>query len=257
MIGGQYGPRDMGDQAPLLGSSSSSNNVWVKNASIEVRLGFVRKVYALLSCQLLLTFGLAAVVQSMSPLWRSEHQWLMGVSMMVTMITLCAMSCCRDVCREYPKNYCILFAFTFFEGILIGFVSSAYTAGSVTMCVGITAAIFMGLTLFAWTTKTDFTGYGPYLFGALMAFMMFGFVMSIMSMFGVYMPPGMMMMYNFCGVFIFVMYIVFDTQMILGEMGGHQFQFSVDDYVFAALTLYLDIINLFLYLLRLFGERKN
>merc|ERR1719265_630420 len=168
------------------------------------------------------------------------------LSMIVTMATLCAMSCCRDVCREYPKSYCIL----------IAFISSQYTAGSVTICVGVTAAIFMGLTIYAWTTKTDFTGFGPYLFGALMAFMMFGFIMGIMSMFGVYMPQ-LMMMYNFCGVLIFVMYIIFDTQMILGEMGGHQFQFSIDDYVFAALTLYLDIINLFLYLLQLFGQRKD
>lgn len=256
LLGGQNGPRDLGVRTPLLGSSASSDNAWVKNASAEVRMGFVRKVYALLSVQLLLTFVVAALVQSMSPTWRFEHQWLMALSMIATMATLCAMSCCRDVCREYPKNYCILFAFTFFEGILLGFISSEYTAGSVTICVGVTAAIFMGLTVYAWTTTTDFTGYGPYLYGALMAFMMFGFAMSIMSMFGIYLP-SMTLMYNFCGVVIFVMYIVFDTQMILGDMGGHEFQFGIDDYVFAALTLYLDIVNLFLYLLRFFGERKN
>merc|ERR1719161_3180350 len=176
--------------------------------------------------------------------------------MIVTIGTLCAVACCRDVCRQYPTNYFVLFGFTIFEGILMGFVSAAYTAGSVTICVGITAAIFLGLTIYAWTTSTDFTGYGPYLCGALMGFCIFGMAMWIMGMCGLPLPPGLMMMYNLCGVLLFVMYIIFDTQMILGEMGGHQFQFSIDDYVFAALTLYLDIINLFLYLLRLFGQRK-
>merc|ERR1719321_1318445 len=192
----------------------------------------------------------------MTPAWRFQHQWLMALSCVVTIGTLCAMMCCRDVCRQFPTNYFLLFGFTIFEGIMIGFVSAAYTGGSVTFCVAITAAIFLSLTIFAWTTSTDFTGYGPYLFGALMGFCMFGLAMWIMGMAGIYLP-WMMMMYNLFGVLIFTMYIVFDTQMILGEMGGHQFQFSVDDYVFAALTLYLDIINLFLYLLRIFGERKN
>merc|ERR1719191_1774613 len=110
----------------------------------------------------------------MSPAWRFQHQWLMGLSMMVTIGTLCAMACCRDVCRSFPTNYFLLFGFTVFEGVLIGFVSAAYTAGSVTICVGITAAIFLSLTIYAWTTSTDFTGYGPYIFGALMGFCMFG-----------------------------------------------------------------------------------
>merc|ERR550514_975314 len=128
------------------------------------------------------------------------------------------MACCQDVCRQFPTNYMLLFFFTAFEGILLGFISAQYTQGSVAVCVGVTAAIFLGLTIYAWTSSTDFTGYGPYLFGALMGFCMFGMAMWIMGMCGIYLP-GVMMMYNLCGVLIFTMYIVFDTQMILGEMG--------------------------------------
>merc|ERR1719375_1060620 len=95
------------------------------------------------------------MLQGMSYEWQLQHQWLMGLSMMVTIGTLCAMTCCQDVCRQFPTNYLLLFGFTVFEGILIGFVSAAYTAGSVTICVGITAAVFLGLTLYAWTTSTD------------------------------------------------------------------------------------------------------
>merc|ERR1719359_1538856 len=82
-------------------SSLSGENDWVKNASAEVRVGFVRKVYMLLTVQLLITFGIAGFLQTMSPAWRFQHQWLMGLSMVVTIGTLCAMACCREVCRHY------------------------------------------------------------------------------------------------------------------------------------------------------------
>ncbi|CAK0798661.1 unnamed protein product [Prorocentrum cordatum] len=52
----------------------------------------------------------------------------------------------------------------------------------------------------------------------------------------------------------FSAYIVFDTQMIVG--GTHKYQFSVDDYAMAAIMLYIDIIQLFVHLLRIFGNRR-
>ena len=56
------------------------------------------------------------------------------------------------------------------------------------------------------------------------------------------------------GAIIFSFYIIYDTQLIIG--GEHKkYQFDVDDYVFATITLYLDIINLFLYILDLLDRR--
>lgn len=54
---------------------------------------------------------------------------------------------------------------------------------------------------------------------------------------------------------VFAFYIVYDTQLMLGSWGGHKVEFSVDDYVFAAINLYLDLINLFQYILELIGTR--
>merc|ERR1719326_1064404 len=114
----------------------------------------------------------------------------------------------------------------------------------------LTTGIFIGLSAYAFTTKSDFTGAGPYLFAALMGISLFGLVLIIF-------PAGAMMhkIYAGLGALLFSFYIVYDTQLIVG--GNHKkHQFSVDDYVFAALNLYLDIINLFLYLLSLFGDRR-
>eukprot|EP00746_Dinoflagellata_sp_MGD_P011204 gnl/MRDRNA2_/MRDRNA2_123424_c0_seq1.p1 gnl/MRDRNA2_/MRDRNA2_123424_c0~~gnl/MRDRNA2_/MRDRNA2_123424_c0_seq1.p1 ORF type:complete len:274 (+),score=25.59 gnl/MRDRNA2_/MRDRNA2_123424_c0_seq1:89-823(+) len=241
---------DYEERQPLTGS----NDVWVKNAAKEVRIGFIRKVYGILTVQLILTTAIAAPIQRMGHTWVRTHQWMMGVSLVMTLITICAMSCCRDVTKQFPTNYLLLFTFTAFEGVLVGFVSAGYTGGSVLMCAGITALIFLCMTGYAWTTKTDFTGMGPYLFGAMCAMCAFGFVMCIMSWCGVYIPL-MHKVYSGLGVLLFTFYIIYDTQLIMGEMGGHATSFSIDDYVFAALTLYLDIIQLFLHLLSLFGDR--
>lgn len=57
------------------------------------------------------------------------------------------------------------------------------------------------------------------------------------------------------GAVIFSLYIIYDTQIMLG--GNHKYSLSPEEYIFAALNLYLDIVNLFLYLLSIFGGGKK
>lgn len=226
----------------------------LKDVNNEIRLGFVRKVYGLLSAQLILTFLIAAPMHGMSNTWRANNSWLLYVSLVMTLVTVCSMACCQSVVRNYPTNYFILFGFTIFEAVVIGFVSAAYTWQSVLVCVGFTAGIFVALSIFAHCTKVDFTGAGPYLFAGLLTLLGYGFMVGILAACGV--PfKGAMVLYDLIAILIFVFYIVYDTQMIIG--GTHKkHQFSIDDYVFAALNLYLDIIQLFLHLLRLLGDKR-
>merc|ERR1712187_469684 len=120
------------------------------------------------------------------------------------------------------------------------------------MAMGATCCVFFTLTAFAVCTDIDFTGMGAYLMVAVMSLMAFGFMMMLFSMItGSPVDGSVRTLYAAAGVVIFSMYIVYDTQLIVG--GSHKkFSFSVDDYVFAALNIYLDIINLFLFLLELF-----
>lgn len=222
----------------------------VKRASVELRRGFVRKVYAILATQLLLTTVIAAPLQTASSLWMRQNAWLMWVALAMTTATICFISCCQGLARQYPTNYMLLFAFTAFEGVLVGFVCAQYTWQSVLLATGITVFIFLGMTAYAWNTETDFTGAGPYLFAALLVLVAFGLAIVVLAACGVGIS-WLLVAYDAIGVLIFTLYIVFDTQLMLGDWGGHSQQFSVDDYVFAALSLYLDIINLFLHLLRL------
>jgi len=238
-------------KGPLSGISDTS-----------IRHGFVQKVYGILTVQLLITTAVAALIMHLGDHMKRYNpalvQVLMFCSMAGTIGVLCLLCCRPDLMRKTPQNYMILSAFTICEAILVGFVCVQYTAPSVLFVTGITGFVVFGLTLFACQTTFDFTGCGPYLFAGLMVLMGFGFCLSIASWFGLVGTAGfetLRMIYAAGGALLFSFYIVYDTQLIVG--GKHKkHQFEVDDYCFAALNLYLDIINLFLFLLELFGDRR-
>lgn len=241
-----YAP--IGDEAQQDTMSSA-----VKLADQIARAGFVRKVYGILSAQLLLTVAVAAPIVVMGKSFVVMHPRLLEASLGMLVATMCVMICCQDMLRRFPQNYFFLTVFTACTGVMVGFTSALYTWQSVALAAGVTVLVFLGMTVYASTTKTDFTGSGPYLMAAMLSLCCFGFVLSILSMCGVPIH-GAMMAYDFIGVLLFTMYMVYDTQLILG--GDHKLSFGIDEYVFAALNLYLDIINMFLYLLSLFGDRN-
>lgn len=226
---------------------------FLKDVNAEIRRGFVRKVYGILSVQLLVTALVAAPFQALSLEQVRGNAWILWVSVIVLHCTMCAMCCCSEMLRTFPTNYIFLFVLTLAMSVLVGYTSALYTWQSVMLAVGVTAGIFLCMTVYAATTKTDFTGCGPYLFGALFCLTMLGFALSIMAAFGTEIH-WLTVLYDLIAVLLFTFYIVFDTQLIIG--GNHKNQFSTDDYVLAALNLYLDIINLFVHLLSLFGDRR-
>merc|ERR1712232_550983 len=81
---------------------------------------------------------------------------------------------------------------------------------------GVTMIIFACLSAYAWTTKTDFTGFGPYLFAALCGLTIFGFVVALAeSVYGTQFKT-MSLVYGLCSILLFMFYIIYDTQMMLG-----------------------------------------
>ena len=177
-----------------------------------------------------------------------HNAWTFYLAISVNVVTIISLACCAENARVYPRNMVFLGIFTLSEAFLVGCISATYKTDTVMIAFGMTAAVVLGLTLFAFQTKYDFTGMGPYLFAALLSLIIFGFFsMLFRSRVG-------QMAYAGLGVLIFSLYLVYDTQLVIG--GTHKkYQFSVDDYVFAALNLYLDIINLFLMILALLGDR--
>ena len=153
----------------------------------------------------------------------------------------CGISCFESLARTVPINYVMMFAFTVCEAYTVSYICAVVNDGLVVVQAAfLTAGLVIGLTCYAWTTKTDFTVFGG-LFWSL------GALFLIFSLFSVYFGPTMRLIYCLLGVALFSFYLIFDTQLILGGEGKYA-SIENDDYIMAAMILYLDIINIFIYI---------
>lgn len=136
-------------------------------------------------------------------------------------------------------------------GISLGWILAAYTSSSVAQVFAITAATFGGMSLWGYTTKRDLTGWGNFLFmgliGIIIAMVVNIFVGSSALEFAI----------SVIGVLVFTGLTAYDTQKIKEEYYvGDDGTLAGRKAIIGALRLYLDFLNLFLMLLRLFGNRE-
>lgn len=224
----------------------------------SIRRGFIRKVYSILMLQLLITAGIISFFffNKSAKEYAQNNLWLFILAFVVVFVTMIALACCGEVRRKAPMNFILLTVFTLAEGFLLAVVTSRYKADSVLMAVGITAALCLGLTLFAFQTKWDFTLCGGFLFIAVLLLMIFGFVISILAMTSALANFKILnLVYASCGALLFSIYLIYDTQLMMG--GSHKYSISPEEYIFAALNLYLDIVNIFIYILTIIGAARD
>jgi len=182
----------------------------------------------------------------------ATHPEMMISAMVITFVAIIVLACCENVRRVAPWNFVILLVFTLCESWMLGSVTAFYDVDAVLMAVGIVAVITIGLTIFALQTKYDFTGMGGALLVVLIVLIMFGFIMAITRGGG---SRTLNIVYASLGALVFGMYLVFDTQLMLG--GKHKYAISPEEYIFAALNLYLDIINMFIYIMSIIGNSRS
>lgn len=137
-------------------------------------------------------------------------------------------------------------------GASMGTVVLVYTGASVVQTFLITAAAFGALSLFGYTTKKDLTGIGSFLIIAVI-----GLIIAMVV--NIFLQNAMMqMIISIAGVLIFAGLTAYDTQrlkMTYYALGGNQAAMGVAT-SFGALTLYINFINMFQFLLALFGSRR-
>jgi len=137
------------------------------------------------------------------------------------------------------------------NGVAFSTLGLVYTHGSITRVFFITAATFGALSLWGYTTKRDLTGWGSFLFMGLIGII-------IASLVNLFWPNGaLQFVISVVGVLVFAGLTAYDTQkikeMYLEADDGETMSKKI---LMGALSLYLDFINLFLMLLRLFGNRN-
>ena len=142
-------------------------------------------------------------------------------------------------------------AYSIINGISFSFIFFVYNIGSIYKVFLSTAGLFALMAIAGYTTKTDLTKMGSLLMIGLIGIVIASLINLFMR------SPGMDYVISIIGVIIFTGLTAYDVQKIknIGEHAGDSTE-SRKYAVMGALTLYLDFINLFLFLLRLFGGRK-
>lgn len=143
-------------------------------------------------------------------------------------------------------------AYSALMGLSLAPVFLAYTGTSVVRVFLITAATFGSLSLYGYTTKRDLSGWGNFLFMGLIGLIIASVVNIFMQSSGLYYAL------SYIGVFIFAGLTAYDTHNMksLYYANGVGGDMETRGAIAGALSLYLDFINMFLYLLRLFGDRR-
>jgi len=212
----------------------------------QLRLGFIRKVYGILTCQLALT----TIICSCLSLIGAARRFVLAtpsltwIGLFASFGMLLALMAYKD---QHPTNAKLLFAWTLVEAYTIGVICASYTAAGqgilVVEALVLTLSVFAILTLFTFQSKVDWSFMGAGLSSALWILIFWGF---FSMMFG--MPTGGV--YSLFGALLFSGYIIFDTFLITQKLG-------YDDYILASVTLYLDLVNLFLFILQMLSQRRD
>ena len=141
-----------------------------------------------------------------------------------------------------PQNYIILLIFTFAESYVVGFICAYSKPEIVFMAAEMTFVMVLSLTFYAINTNNDITMQGGLLFifsAAILLFIFFGFFIRN-SLYYV--------IISLLCVILFSFYIIYDTQLI---MGNRQEMIQIDDYILGAFMIYTDIISLLIQLLNI------
>lgn len=242
--------------APLVNSyepKPDENNIDIESGTHPpireiMRLGFIRKVYGILSLQLTLTIGMMSLsfIPSVGN-FLLTHMAIFWVAFALSLTILIPLVCFRKLARSVPQNYILLSLWTLCESYMLATACATYPPSVVLTAGVMTAAVTIALTFYAMYTKTDFTFCGAFLFVAVSLMFFWGLFALIFS------NEILNTVYCVCGVLVYSIYLIFDTQLIMGKFG---LEYQIDDYIFAALSIYLDIIQIFLYLLQILGGRR-
>ncbi|KAG8578013.1 hypothetical protein GDO81_010356 [Engystomops pustulosus] len=209
----------------------------VASASVHIRMAFLRKVYTILTVQVLLTTITAGIFLYFEAIRAYVHESpsLLLISALGSLGTIIALTIYR---HQHPLNLYLLFGFTFLEAITVGIAVTFYDVAVVLQAFILTTAVFLGLTAFTLQSKRDFSKFGAGLFAGLWILIIAGFLRFFFysETFELAMAAG--------GALLFCGFIIYDTHLLMHKL-------SPEEHILAAINLYLDMINLFLHLLRL------
>jgi len=221
-------------------------------AGIDVGLrAYMLKVYNYMAIGLALT-GAVAFATSTSPemmraIYGTPLQWVVMLAPIGIVFFLAA----RVHSMQASTAQAVFWVYAALMGLSLSYIFVAYTGTSVARVFFVTAGAFAGLSLYGYTTKKDLSGMGTFLFMGVIGIL----IASVVNIF--LQSTGLQFAISVIGVLVFAGLTAYDTQRIKSiyyESDGTEV--AEKKAIMGALQLYLDFINMFIFLLHLFGNRN-
>ena len=224
------------------GTPYSNQGLFVAQASPLARIAFIRQVYSLLCGSLFVTVlsGFICTQESVLPII-SGLTPLLWIGEIVCIIIL---SFSR---RVTGLNLLIFALFAALTGAGLGpllLMLSIKSPGLPMAAATLTLGVFGGLSLYALTSRKDFSYLGGMLFAGVIGLIIVGLLLMFFNV------PFLSSLYSLAGVLIFSGFVLYDTSQIM-----HRLQ--PNEAIIGAIELYLDFLNLFLFILRLLSNRDD
>ncbi|KAH0484531.1 MAG: hypothetical protein KVP17_004214 [Porospora cf. gigantea B] len=216
-----------------------------------LRWNFVKKVFGLLAAMLTISFGICLFFTLYEPAakWFRRNPWVLIVSTVAFLVIFIALACCPGVATKHPINIICLLSLSVAMGFTLGSYGAYFSTRLIAEAIGVTSGVIVVLTFIALFCPIDFTRMS--MFGIIGFLVLFSF-----TLIGIFVRDTIfhLVIAGF-GTLLFSFYLMFDIQRIVG--GKHKMQFSIDDWVMATLHVYLDIINLFQYIMQILAIVEN
>jgi FtsH-binding integral membrane protein len=213
-------------------------------AHISIRLGFLRKVLGILAFQFLVTVVFCTGLY-MTPAVKGyvqQQPWIPMGSMFGSLGLLFAMFIHS---HTVPLNYFLLVGWTILQAITVGSIVTFYDMEVVIQAVLLTSVVVVGLFVYTLQTKRDFQKHYAIIYTLSIIFLMATVIQIIL------MSSTFNFLMSMTGAALFSVYLVFDIDMIMHH-------YSEEDYIIACISIYMDIIGLFLRILEILNEiNKN
>ena len=229
-----------------------SNSSFHMNFFIDYDLSskFLMKVYGIVFFEFLIIFGLVMIfqIQSIKDYFH-EHSGLflalLGISIVVVFIFLVIFLCSNELLRKVPANYIALFFVTIFLGIFCALIASFYNfiivLGTITCVISISIGAFcVGLLNKGYGAK-----FWYFIISSLIALIVHYAILALILR-----SDYLYLLYCTIYALLYSFYIAFDTIVIKEGL-------SLDDYIYGAFILTIDIIRLFIFLLQIFGQSSR
>lgn len=211
---------------------------------------YMLKVYNYMFFGLIITGVVAYIASTSLPLMQLLHggfAWVLFIGMLIMAFTLPM----KIFKMQVATAQLLFWLFAVMMGLSTSYIFLVYTDASIVRTFFICAAMFGAMSLYGYTTKKDLSKMGSYLFMGLIG-------LIIASVVNIFMQSNMMaFILSILGVLIFTGLTAYDTQKIKEiYYGGDSQEVTQKKALLGAFSLYLDFINLFLFLLRLLGDRR-